>query len=379
MFKESVTDGRILIVEDEPANVRVLERLLRREGYREIVSTTDPREAHPLFIEFEPDLVLLDLHMPHLDGFQVMSALEPEIPAESYVPILVLTGDQDPEVRKRALEAGARDFVTKPFETTEVLLRIKNLLETRFLHRQLWKHNEHLEERVAERTRELADAQMEILQRLALAAEYRDDVTGQHAERVGIYSALIAEEMGLPDDQVELIRRAAPLHDVGKIGIPDAILMKPGNLTPQEFEVMKSHTDIGSRILSGSRFPLLRLARQIALTHHERWDGRGYTPEMHGEEIPLVGRIVAVADVFDSLTNERPYKAARSTEEALAEILRQRGRHFDPEVVDAFVRVARSGRLSEDPPGASSAVLAETRDAVGRTLENLDVEEVASP
>jgi putative two-component system response regulator len=345
-WEGQLEESRILIVDDEPQNVRLLDALLRRAGYREVTTETDPRKVHALVRSLEPDLILLDLHMPHLSGFQVMEQIVPEIPHGVYLPILVLTGDTDSHRRERALSAGARDFLTKPFESGEVLLRIKNLLETRFFNKELRGHNETLEEKVRERTHELAEAQVEIIRRLAVAAEYRDDITGQHAERVGVLSALLAEELGLPAEQVSLIRRAAPLHDVGKIGIPDSILMKPGRLTPQEFDVMKTHTIIGGRILSGSRYPLLELAETIALTHHERWDGRGYD-RMRGEDIPLVGRIVAVADVFDSLTHERPYKRAFTIDESVDEILRGRGEHFDPNVVDAFSRLLVGGALVE--------------------------------
>ena len=339
--------ARILVIDDEDANLRALRKLLDRAGFHDIRYTPESREAAGLFREFQPDLILLDLHMPHLDGFQVMEGLNRLIPDGEYLPVLVLTGDHDQEVRQRALASGAKDFVTKPFEATEVTLRIRNLLETRFLHRQLARHNETLEQRVQERTRELADAQIEILNRLALATDYRDDVTGRHAERVGILSFLIAQTLGLHPDEATLIRRAAPLHDVGKIGIPDAILLKPGDLTPAEFEVMKSHTEVGGRILSGSGFPLLQVARDIALHHHERWDGTGYNQGIGGELIPLVGRVVAVADAFDALTHERPYKRAQSRGEALEIIRADRERHFDPRVVVAFEEVVRTGRLRE--------------------------------
>lgn len=345
MNHEELGGSRILIVDDEETNVRVLRRLLERAGYRELITETDPRQVEGIFREGLPDLVLLDLHMPHLDGFQVMERLLPLIPPRTYLPILVLTGDLSPDVRERALSVGAKDFVTKPFEVTEVLLRIRNLLETRYLHRALESQNATLEQRVQARTRELAGAQVEILRRLALAAEYRDDITGQHAERVGVLSALIAEALEMSEAEVRLLRQAAPLHDVGKIGIPDAILMKPGPLTPAEFEVMKSHTIIGGRILSGSHFPLLQVARQVALSHHEFWAGGGYTPGLRGDEIPLVGRIVSVADTFDCMTHVRPYKQASSLEEAAEEIMRERGRQFDPRVVDAFLEVKRAGKL----------------------------------
>ncbi|MDX1566333.1 MAG: response regulator [Longimicrobiales bacterium] len=339
---EELLEARILIVDDEPGNLRVLERLLNRVGYERIRTTDDSRQVESLFEEFRPDLVLLDLHMPHLDGFEIMEMLEERIPSDVFLPILVLTGDTDPDTKRRALSVGAKDFVGKPFESTEALLRIKNLLETRALHEELRAYSETLEQKVRHRTRELAEAQTEILHRLALAAEYRDDVTGRHAERVGAMSALVAQVLGLSDQEVKVIRRAAPLHDVGKIGIPDAILMKPGALTPQEFEVMKSHTTIGERILSGTDYPLLETARVIALYHHEKWDGSGYQPGMTGEDIPLVGRIVAAADAFDCLTHERPYKDPESTEEATEEIRQTSGSHFDPRVADALLQVVES-------------------------------------
>ena len=219
-----------------------------------------------------------------------------------------------------------------------MILRIGTLLETRFLYLQIQSQNQILEAKVRDRTRELESAQIEIIERLARAAEFRDDNTGQHTERVGQMAALLARQIGLPDAQVSLIRRAAPLHDVGKIGIPDSILLKLGKLTPDEFALVKTHTSIGARILSGSRFTILRLAEEIAFNHHERWDGDGYAGVV-GSAIPLAGRIVAVADVFDALTQKRPYKAAWSISDAITEMERQRGKQFDPTLVDAFLRV----------------------------------------
>jgi putative two-component system response regulator len=329
--------ARILIVDDEPGNIELLRRLLERAGFHKLETTSDPREAAPLYVQTRPDLILLDLHMPHLDGFAVMDQLN-QIAEASYLPILMLTGDLSAEARREALSRGAKDFVNKPFNPDEVLLRIRTLLETRFLYLQIQSQNQMLEAKVRERTRELEAAQLEILERLARAAEFRDDTTGQHTERVGQMAALLARELGLPDAQVSLVRRAAPLHDVGKIGIPDSILLKLGPLTPAEFELVKTHTTIGARILSGSRFALLRLAEEIAFSHHERWDGNGYAG-LAGNQIPLAGRIVAVADVFDALTQKRPYKAAWPLDDAVAEIDRQRGRQFDPDVVDAFLRI----------------------------------------
>jgi putative two-component system response regulator len=335
--------ARVLVIDDDPSNVRALELALRYGGYSRIESTTDPREARERYVRFRPDLILLDLHMPHVDGFEVMQQLA-EIAEATYLPILVLSGDLTAEARQRALSMGAKDFITKPVDTTEMLFRIKTLLETRFLYLQIQAQNHLLEVKVAERTRALEEAQIEIIERLALAAEFRDDNTGQHTRRVGQTAALIAQQLGWSDTQVNLIRRAAPLHDVGKIGIPDHILLKMGRLTPDEFDVIKRHTMIGARILSGSRFPLLQMAAQIALTHHERWDGEGYTPGVSGDAIPLPGRIVTVADVFDALTQQRPYKPAWTLEDAIAEVERQRAHQFDPSAAEAFLRLMERNR-----------------------------------
>ena len=224
-------NARILIVDDEPVNVDLLRRLLERAGFSRIESTNDSREALDLYVKFRPDLILLDLHMPHRDGLEVMDELN-QIAEASYLPILMLTGDDTPEAKREALSRGAKDFLNKPFHSDEVLLRIGTLLETRFLYLQIQSQNQILEAKVRDRTRELEAAQIEIIERLARAAEFRDDNTGQHTERVGQMAALLARQIGLSDTQVSLIRRAAPLHDVGKIGIPDSILMKLGKLTP---------------------------------------------------------------------------------------------------------------------------------------------------
>jgi putative two-component system response regulator len=233
---------------------------------------------------------------------------------------------------------GARDFLTKPFDPSEVLLRVKNLLETRALHLELRGHNEALEERVRDRTKMLEGAQAEILDRLAIAANYRDDTSGEHSRGVGELSAAIARAAGLSVSDAELYRRAAALHDVGKLALPDSILLKPGPLTEEEYEIVKTHTTVGTRILSGGSFPLLRLAEEIALTHHERWDGSGYAG-LAGDGIPLAGRIVAIAEVFDTLIHDRPYKAAWPRAEAVEEIRSGSGVRYDPGLVDAFMQV----------------------------------------
>lgn len=333
--------ARVLIVDDQEYNVRLLERILKRHGFQQYTSTMNPLDVIKIYSEFKPDIILLDLHMPEMNGFEVMQRLKEVISPQEYLPILVLTADVTPEAKQKALSEGAKDFLTKPFDKTEVTLRIRNLLETRFLHLQLQNQNEVLEEKVRERTRELQQAQEEILKLSARSAEFRDDDTGQHTQRVGQLVEEIARQMGLPENEVNIMKKASTLHDVGKLGIPDHILLKPGRFTEEEFEQMKQHTRVGAEILSGSQFPVLQMAEVIALTHHERWDGTGYPRGLKGEEIPLAGRIVALADFFDALTHERPYKKAWSVEETIDEILRQKGRHFDPRVVDAFLEVVK--------------------------------------
>ena len=344
MYDSLVKSAKILIVDDDTSNIALLERILTHAGYLHCKSTADPRGVVALYLEFQPDLLFLDLKMPYLDGFQILDFITPLVGNTAYLPVLVITGDRSLESRKRALASGAKDFLLKPFDAEEVCLRVRNLLQARFLHLQLQSENRALEERVRERTQELEEyqldlkeSQLEIIVRLARAAELRDDDTGHHTQRVGLTSSLLAQSLGLTEDQVELIRRAAPLHDVGKIAIPDAILLKPGALTPDEREVMKTHCIMGAEVLSGGHSELVKTAEVIALSHHERYDGIGYPHKMGARNIPIEGRILAVADVFDALTHKRPYKGAWSIDAAVAEISNQRGRQFDPEVVDAFL------------------------------------------
>jgi putative two-component system response regulator len=330
--------ARILIVDDEPKNLDVLTRILRCAGYTNIFATTDPIEGLTLYTKLDPDLLLLDLNMPRLDGVAVMERLRQVTPRHGYLSVLVLTGDTSRPARRRALAMGAKDFLTKPFELDEVLLRINNLLETRQLHREITGHNLVLEDKVRERTADLEAAQIETLERLAIAAEFRDDDTGRHTRRVGKLAALLGQAVGLPETEIGLLRRAAPLHDVGKIGIADSILLKPGPLTQAEREVMQTHTTIGAKILSGGRSSVMKLAEEIALSHHERWDGSGYPEGRAGERIPLSARIVAVADAFDALSSARVYRPAWPPEEVLAEINRQAGAQFDPSLVSVCLR-----------------------------------------
>lgn len=344
----------ILAVDDEESNLLLVRQILERDGYVNVATTTEPSRVPEAFAKCRPRLVLLDLHMPQIDGFELMERLAPMTGERRSIAFLVLTADATEETKRRALSMGARDFLTKPLDRVELLLRVRNLLQVEELQDRLFEQNANLEDEVAERTRDLDQARLEILERLALAGEFRDDDTQEHAWRIGRTSALLAIGLGLPDREVELIRRAAPLHDIGKVGIPDAILLKPGKLTDEEFETIKTHTTIGAEILSGSRSPLLLMAERIALTHHERWDGRGYPEGIHGEQIPLPGRIVAVADVFDALTHERPYKRAWPVPDALAEILPEASRQFDPEVVQAFSSLDHPTLLSHvkgwEPP-----------------------------
>lgn len=338
MQKEIIQNSRVLILDDQAENVLLLERSLRGAGYGHLMTLTDSRRALAVFDEFQPDLVATDLRMPNVDGFSLLKQLRSRVPSGTYVPVLVLTADNSRKAKQEALALGAKDFLTKPIDVAEALLRIYNLLETRWLHVALKRHNENLEEKVRIRTEDLEQAQLEILQRLALAAEYRDDCTGQHAQRVGELASMLARAIDLPKEHVELIRRAAPLHDVGKIGIPDGILLKPSKLTSDEYVRIKQHTDIGKIILSGSKFPILQMAERIALYHHERWDGSGYYG-LKGNDIPVEARIVSLVDAFDVITHSRPYKAALSFEAALDSIIRERGKQFDPRLVDAFLDV----------------------------------------
>ncbi len=345
-FRDVLAESRVLIVDDEPATVRFLTRLLNNTGCQ-VSSMTDSRGAPEVVAEQQPDLIILDLHMPHLDGFEVMEALGPLRSPARYLPVLVLTGDTSTAVKQRALRVGARDFLAKPFDTIEALLRIRNLLTTRHFYTALEREQQRLEQAVRERTQELADTHLEIVERLARAAEYRDDNTGEHTRRVGRLAGLLARTLALSADDVEMIERAAALHDVGKVGVPDVILLKPGPLTSSETAIMRNHTVVGAKILSNSRAPLLRMAEAIALTHHERWDGTGYPGGLRDYDIPLVGRIVALADTFDAMTHTRPYQAAIRVESAVDMIAELRGRYYDPAVVDAFIDAWRRHQLPE--------------------------------
>ncbi|MEA2552820.1 MAG: cyclic di-GMP phosphodiesterase [Fimbriimonadaceae bacterium] len=342
MLRNNFSDAKILIIDDEEEKIALISELLHLSRYQNTRGMSDSREAWAVFAEYKPDLVILDLHMSHFDGFDVLRQLQPLIEPDDYLPIIIVTGDTSRDTRERALSGGAMDFVSKPYNAAEILLRVRNLLDTRWLHLQLRQEKQNLETRVWDRTKELEMAYDEVVDKLAIAAEYRDDDTGEHARRVGTTSQEIAIQLGYAPEEARKIGKAALLHDVGKIGVPDVILLKAGSLDTAELQHIRQHTSIGARILGGSRSEILQLAETIALTHHEKWDGTGYMG-LRGEAIPMVGRIVAVADVFDALTGARPYKEPWPLDAALEEIVNCAGTQFDPRVVDAFLSALSKG------------------------------------
>lgn len=329
--------GRVLIVDDQDVNVLLLERMLRGAGYESIASTTDPREVCDLHARNRYDLILLDLQMPGMDGFQVMEKLR-ELEPDGYLPVLVITAQ--PGHKLRALQAGAKDFISKPFELAEVLARVRNMLEVRLLHEALRDDNDALEQRVRERTADLRESQLEILFTMTRAAEHRDEDTGAHVKRISYYSQALARMLGRDEEFVDRIFFASPMHDIGKIGVPDHVLLKPGGFTPEEWEVMRGHTLMGARILGEGKSPYLKMGGEIALNHHERWDGRGYPNGLRGEAIPVSARIMNICDVYDALRSRRPYKPAFDHRTAMEVISRGDGRtqpgHFDPAILSTF-------------------------------------------
>ena len=333
---QELAQGRILLVDDEPANLKLLDKMLSSQGYQNLVAVQDPRETVARYQEARTDLILLDINMPHLDGFQVMAQLQ-ALGDPLQPPVLVLTAQHGKDFLLRALAGGARDFVAKPFDRNELLMRVRNLLEAQLAHRFMHDQATVLHELVRLRTDELYRTRLQVVRRLGMAAEYRDEETGNHILRMSHTCALLARALGWSEADCELILNASPMHDIGKIGIPDAILLKPGKFTPEEWEVMQTHATIGARLLEGDNSSLMRMARAIALTHHEKWDGSGYPQGLAGEAIPMAGRIAALADVFDALTSQRPYKPAWTVEAAVDLIRQNRGRHFDPALVDVFL------------------------------------------
>jgi putative two-component system response regulator len=347
-----------MVVDDEATNVKIVRRLLELAGYSRFVTTTESSGALTLLRDERPDIVLLDLMMPQVSGLDILAEVrfDEEL---SFIPIVILTAVTDRETKLRALELGATDFLGKPLDPSELVARVRNVLAVKAYQDRLQNYSKDLEAAVRQRTAELEASRQDVTHCLARAAEYRDDDTGYHIIRVGKYARLIGEAMGIVGDQADILEQAAQLHDVGKIGIPDAVLLKPGKLTNEEFDVMRTHcgfgqhilnpvttdeeqiirrhTEVGAKILEVGTSPVLAMAEKIALTHHEWWDGNGYPGKLAGEQIPLEGRITAVADVFDALSSKRCYKGAFPLGRCFEIIESERGTHFDPAVVDAFL------------------------------------------
>lgn len=357
VLRQANKQARIMLVDDEPLNVLTFRQHLKQAGYTEFITTSNASEALAMVRSESPDVVLLDINMPEVSGLDILRVMGLD-PALQHIPVLVLTAATDPGVRRKALNLGASDFLSKPIDPDELLPRIRNAIILKQHFDMVSSETARLEQQVERRTRQLEATRQQLILSLARAAEHRDNDTGNHVLRVGRYSAIIAAELGYPEKRLLMLEQAAQLHDVGKIGIPDSILFKPGKLDPDEYELIKKHCALGKQIIEpisekdyallkthtrrGESLlhvrssPLLMLAARIAQTHHEKWDGTGYPLGLSGEDIPLEGRIVAVADVFDALSSARPYKKPFSREQCF-EILRSgRGQHFDPRALDAF-------------------------------------------
>lgn len=334
----------ILVVDDQPQNIELLEAYLVTQGY-EIVTAANGEEALEKLSANPIDLILLDVMMPGMDGFEVTRRIRQDN-QHQLLPIILVTALRESEDRVKGIEAGCDDFLSKPVDRMELLARVRSLLKVKAYNDLLSNYRNELESEVAIRTKELKHAferikadSLDTIYRLSIASEYKDADTGAHIKRMSRYSAAVARRLGLDENTVETILYAAPMHDLGKIGIPDQILTKPAKLDPTEWEIMKLHAVIGAKILKGSDAEFIMIGESIALSHHEKWDGSGYPNSLKGTEIPIAGRITAVADVFDALTSKRPYKEAFSVEESLAIIKEGSGSHFDPDVVDAFFAI----------------------------------------
>ncbi len=332
---------KILVVDDEKRNLLLMEALLIPLGY-DVVMAQNGREALEKAKHTAPDLILLDIMMPIMDGFEAARSLKAD-EETGIIPIVMVTALQEVADRVKALKAGADDFLSKPVDETELSARVTSLLKVKAYNDHMRNYQKELEDEVAKRNKQLQSAfgkikvaSLDTIRRLSHAAEYKDEDTGTHILRMSNYAVTIARKMGLSEQPLASIMYAAPMHDIGKIGIPDKILLKPGKLDPDEWELIKQHTLIGGKVLGGSHAGFIRLGEIVALIHHEKWDGTGYPKGLKGKRIPLVGRIVAIADVFDALTSKRPYKEPFSLEKSFDIIREGRGTHFDPDVVDAF-------------------------------------------
>lgn len=326
---------RILLIDDTELNITLLQHLIKKIPEYESVAFTNPINALEWCRDNEPDLVVVDYMMPEMDGIQFTQQFRGFVNYED-IPVLMVTANSETSVRHKALISGVTDFLNKPLDNSEFVARARNMLALRQSQKKLIDRAAWLADEVRKATVQIRAQEQETIFCLSKAAEYRDPETGAHIQRMARYSQHIARILGLSEQQQEELLEAAPMHDIGKVGIADAILLKPGRLTPAEFELMKQHAVIGYELMNKSSSPLLKVAAEIALTHHEKYDGSGYPRKLAGDEIPLYGRIVAVADVFDALTSARPYKRAWSIEEATELLRNGSGKHFDPVCIDAF-------------------------------------------
>jgi len=340
-MEESAT---ILIVDDQIQNIELLEAYLFPYGY-EIVKASNGKEALQILASMKIDLVLLDVMMPKMDGFEVIKRLR-KIEIFKQLPIILVTALRETEDRIKGIEAGCDDFISKPVEKNELISRVRALLKVKAYNDLKNNYQKELIKEVAKRTEELRctlskleEASLDTIFRLSVAAEYKDEETGAHVKRMSLYTQAVARQMGFDEHSAKIIRYASVMHDIGKIGIPDKILLKSGKLDEEEWKVMKNHSIIGAKILNNSEDEFIKIGEIIALNHHEKWDGNGYPNALKGLEIPIEARIVAIADVFDALLSKRPYKESFSIERAELIIKEGRGTHFDPEVVDAFFAI----------------------------------------
>ncbi len=327
---------KILIVDDNPTNIIILKKMLQINKYKNIRSITDSEQTIGTIKEYLPDLLLLDLRMPVMDGFDVLKQIRSEL-TDLFIPIIMITAQNDKESRLKALELGVNDFIGKPFDQNEVIIQIKNAVEIKLRHNRMNWQNRILLTRLEAERRDIEELQMDLIKRLLKAAEFRDNSTGEHITRIGLYVSELAKLAKQPERFCDNILYASMLHDIGKIGVPDNILLKQEALTQEDWEIMKQHTIKGGLILRDSHSEILKMGEKIAISHHEKWDGSGYPNGIAGEEIPLESRMTTICDVFDALLSSRSYKPSWSLDMTISEIEKGRGTYFDPEITDLFL------------------------------------------